>query len=420
MVRRTVCLVAALGCWLAFPLAQGSSYDRFFTGDTMRVDYVHGGGPAGESIHIQRVVDDGPWAGSVTRLLDTSNLGEYQFEVRDGSDRVIYSRGFGSIYGEWTTTPESKKANRTFEESVRFPWPRDGVRISWKHRDANNVLQTFWLGDIRPDALPNPKNVAKTPEHPASAKPWTLLENGPAASKVDLLLISDGYSTEQLDKFHADARRLLDVLFTYEPYKSRKSDFNVRAIDLPVEDSPVHTEYNIFDLDRYMLTYHDRALRDAASLVPYDIVSILVNQEKYGGGGIFNDQAAVAVDTERAAYVFAHELSHEFAGLGDEYVGSVTYETGAPGHPEPWEPNLTALLNPAALKWRDLVEPGTPIPTPPTFAGKVGAFEGGMYEAKGIYRPEFECIMGTNHTGTGFCQVCQRAIRRMIDLYTRS
>jgi hypothetical protein len=116
--------------------------------------------------------------------------------------------------------------------------------------------------------------------------------------------------------------------------------------------------------------------------------------------------------------VFVHELGHNLAGLGDEYVGSVPYETGAPDRPEPWEPNLTALKDPAALKWRDLVEPGTPIPTPPSFAGRVGAFEGGGYQARGLYRPEAACVMGSA-SPVGFCRVCQRAISRIIDTYVK-
>ncbi len=235
---------------------------------------------------------------------------------------------------------------------------------------------------------------------------------------MDLLLISDGYAAEQLPKFHADATRLAGALFSYEPFKSRKSDFNVRALDLPSERSTINTEFNIFGLVRYLLTYNNRALRDAAAAAaPYDVLEILVNNAQYGGGGIFNVQSTVAVDGQRAEYVFVHELAHNLAGLGDEYVGNVTYQTGAPDRPEPWEPNLTTLRDPTVLKWKDLVDPSTPIPTPPDHAGKVGAFEGGGYESQGLFRPEFECIMGTTRAGVGFCRVCRRAISRIIDTY---
>lgn len=381
----------------------------------MRVDYLHTGGPAGEVLSLDQVVREGPWPGSRSRLVDDTNLGEYWFDVAErASGRIVYSRGFGSIYGEWITTPEFLSANRAFQESLRFPWPKAAVRITLKRRDAHNALQPFWSAGIDPTHV-KASVLPKTPGHV-----WTLFENGPSRSKVDLLLISDGYTTEQLQKFHADAARLADALFSYEPFKSRKSDFNVRALDLPSPRSTINTEYDIFGLPRYVLTYNNRALRDAAAAAaPYDVVEILVNNAQDGGGGIFNLQSTVAVDSQRAEYVFVHELAHNLAGLADEYVGNVTYQTGAPDKPEPWEPNLTTLRDPALLKWKDLVDPNTPIPTPPAYAGRVGAFEGGGYEARVLFRPEFECIMGTTRAGVGFCRVCQRAIGRVIDAYSR-
>jgi hypothetical protein len=307
-----------------------------------------------------------------------------------------------------------------------------------------------------------------------------VFESGPAAAKVDLLVLGDGYAEADLPKFHADVKRLTDRLFATEPFKSRKADFNVRAIDLPAPRSGVNqprtgdfrrTElgisYNIFDSERYALTLDNRAMRDVAAAAPYDFLEILINEEQYGGGGIFNDHATAAVDTAFAEYIFVHEFGHHFAGLGDEYYTSdVAYETGVVAdRPEPWEPNVTALKDPATLKWRDLVVAGTPLPTPwdkaeyerksaetqarrrdlratnapesamnqlfteeltwstaflkgMKYSGKVGAFEGASYEAKGLYRPEADCIMFTRDQ-VGFCRVCQRAIGRIIDLYSR-
>ena len=242
------------------------------------------------------------------------------------------------------------------------------------------------------------------------------MDNGPSGRKVDLLLISEGYSSSEQAKFHTDAARLVEGLFASEPFKSRRSDFNVRL--LAVEGARLSVEFNVFGLERYALTLENRALRDVAAMAPYDILAILMNQSRYGGGGIYHDQSTVAASHTSAGYVFVHELAHNLAGLGDEYVGNVTYQTGLPVKVEPWEPNITALLDPPALKWRDLVEPGTPLPTPMAFAGKVGAFEGANYEAHGLYRPEAECIMGAAGL-IPFCRVCQRAISRAIDRHTR-
>ena len=378
---------------------------------TIRVDYVHSGGPGGEALTLDAVVSEGEWPGSRTQLIDTTGFGKYLAEVIDpASNRVLYSRGFASIYGEWETTPEFRVKGRTFHESVRFPRPNARVRVAIKARDRQNVFQPLWEHDVDPGAAVPSTSLG------AGARLSTLFEGGPPSRAVDLLLISAGYSSAEAPKFRADAERLLNALFTLEPFKSRRSDFNVRALHVPA--SPVQVEFSIFGLERYALTYDNRALRETAASAPYDIIEVLVNDVKYGGGGIFNQQSTVAAGHESAEYVFVHELAHNLAGLGDEYVGSVTYETGAPVKVEPWEPNLTALHDASALKWRDLVEPGTPLPTPLSHAGKVGAFEGAGYEARGLYRPEAVCIMGARTVVT-FCRVCQRAINQSIDLHTR-
>ena len=450
-------------------------FDAHFINKTMRVDYFHAGGRGTEIIALDQVVGDGAWAGSRTRLIDDLNLGKYLFEVIDRrTNHVIYSRGFATIYGEWETTPESREVYRAFQESLRFPWPLRPVQVVLKVRDAENSFHEIWSTVIDPDSrFVNPADRAP------AGDVWPLLTSGPSSEKVDLLILGDGYTADELEKFRRDANRLTEALFEEEPFRSRRGDFNVWGINLPSEESgvsrpragqfrrtPLSAEYNIFDSERYVLTYDNRALRDAASAAPYEFIEILVNEEQYGGGGIFNFQATAAADTGFAEYVFIHEFGHHFAGLADEYYTSdVAYETGAAYHPEPWEPNVTALHDPENLKWADLVEPETPLPTPwdkdtfeagstaaqrerralrsegapeadvddlftaqmeretallasMTHAGQVGAFEGASYEPTGLYRSEIDCIMFTRNP-VGFCRVCQRAISRVIDQHSR-
>ena len=376
---------------------------------TMRVDYFHSGGPAGETIELDAVVNDGPWPGSRTQLIDTTDLGKYFFEVVDRrSGRVMYSRGFASIYGEWETTAEVRSANRIFHESLRFPWPSASVRVTLKKRDSEGVFRELWATDVDPRSATVSRAAPKR-----AGRLSSVFENGPADSKIDLLLISEGYTPEQLSKFRSDAHRLVGSLFALEPFKSRRSDFNVRILEVP--GAAMSVQFNIFGIERYALSYENRLVRNIAASAPYDVLEILMNQDKYGGGGTFNQQSTVAAGHRDADYVFIHEFAHNLAGLGDEYIGNVTYE---PQKVEPWEPNVTALHDPSKLKWRDLVEPGTPIPTPVSHLGKVGAFEGAGYEARGLYRPEAECIMGSRRT-IPFCRVCQRAINRIIDVHTR-
>jgi IgA Peptidase M64/Peptidase M64 N-terminus len=469
-------LVAALTALLAAPAAAStpSAFDLAFTGGTMRVDLSHTGGMGTELVSLDRVVADGDWPGSRTRLLDDTNLGAFLFEVVDPkTNRALFSRGYSSIFGEWETTAEAKRVHRTFSESLRLPWPKAPVQVVLKRRDRQNAFREIWTALIDP-AGPE-VNPAKLPP---AGKVWTVFENGPAADKVDILVLGEGYAESDLPKFHADTRRLVDLLFSYEPFKSRKKDFNVRALDLPAgrtgahrpqsrifRRTPLSVQYNVFGSERYVLTYDDRALREAASAAPYDFVEILVNDAQYGGGGIFNFQATASVDTAFAEYVFVHEFGHHFAGLADEYYTSdVAYETGAAELPEPWEPNVTALKDPKSPKWSALVAPGTPLPTawdkeafekesrevqakrrqkiaagaPPAeidalfreqmawetrhlssmvHSGKVGAFEGAAYEARGLFRASADCIMFTRDP-VGFCPVCRRAIERVIDQYS--
>jgi hypothetical protein len=374
----------------------------------MRVDYIHSGGPGGERFAMDAAWEEGEWPGNRTRLVDDTGLGKYLFEVSEpGSGQVLFSRGFASLYGEWETTAEVRAMQRDFHESLRFPWPNNTVRVTVKKRDGANGFQPVWSTFVQSRAarVPRARNVRVTP----------LVESGPPDRKVDLLLISEGYNGKQLTRFRADAARLVAAIFEQEPFRSRRSDFNVRMLEVP--GTPLSVQFNILGLDRYVLAPDNRTFRNLAAAAPYDVVEVLLNDPRYGGGGIFNQQSTVAASNKWATYLFIHELAHNLAGLADEYVGAVTYETGAPVKVEPWEPNITALLDPAALKWRHLVEPGTPIPTPMSHAGKVGAFEGAGYEARGLYRPEAECIMGNRGVAT-FCRVCQHAISRIIDTYT--
>ena len=442
---------------------------------TMRVDYNHTGNASQEFFSLDRVVIEPlSWAGNPAKPIDDTNLGKYLFEVIDrNSNRILYSRGFASIYGEWETTGEAKKMNRTFQESFRFPAPDGPVQIVLKKRDPLNAFREVW------SLLIDPKDMfVDTAKPPSTAPVLELQKHGEPSNKVDFLILGDGYIAAECGKFEKDARHLMEILFATSPFKERQSDFNVWGICPPSAESgisrpstgihrrsPVGSTYDAFGSERYILTFDNRALREIASWAPYEFVEILTNTRTYGGGGIFNLYGTVAADSKWAPYVFVHEFGHHFAGLADEYYTSDVAYLPAQERIEPWEPNATALLDPKDEKWKDLVSSDTPVPTPwakdswekysedyskkrrkiraenrpedemdalfdeakkdqtqmlssDKYAGKVGAFEGAIYEAKGYYRPEIDCIMFTRND-VPFCRVCNRAIQRVIDLYTK-
>jgi len=441
---------------------------------TMRLDYFHTGNASGETFSIDRVVREPlPWPGNPRQAFDESNLGKYFFIVFDrATNRPIYSRGFASVYGEWETTDEAKTVRRTFSESLRFPEPPGPVQIVVKKRDAQNAFVEIWSVVI------DPKDIfVDSAPAPSPGPVLEIQKTGDPADKVDFLILGDGYTASERGKFEKDAKRLAELLFKVEPFKSRRGDFNVWGICPPAEESGISrpstgihrrsrigATYDAFGVERYILTFENRSFRDVASFAPYEFVEILTNSRTYGGGGIFGQYSTVAADSLWAPYVFVHEFGHHFAALADEYYTSPTAYAPAPANRvEPWEPNATALLDPDKLKWKDLVTPGTPIPTPwkseefekasreyqakrrairaangaedqmdalfqdelvfetkllgqDRFSGKVGAFEGSLYEAKGYYRPQEDCIMFTRDE-VPFCAVCRRAIEGVIDLY---
>jgi hypothetical protein len=439
---------------------------------TLRVDLQHSGDAKAEHYALERVVVEPlPWPGNPQRPLDDTNRGINRFEVVDAqTQRVLYSRGYSTIFGEWRTTDEAAGMQRSFQESLRFPMPDAPVLVRVYGRDATNVFVPQWEVRIDPAAL-DVERVAR----PAPAKPIAIRRNGDPATKVDLLLLGDGYASDELDEFEADARRLSDHLFTQSPFKERAADFNVWALTVPVpvsgvsrpsndlhRASAVGLRYDIFGSERYALTLDNRAWRELAQYAPYDVVEIVFNSATYGGGGIFGQFSTVAADNDWAEYLFVHEFGHHFAGLADEYYTSPVQYAPVSTRIEPWEPNVTALLDPAKLKWRHLVSPATPIPTPwpkaqfeayergiqarraqlrkdrrpesemtalfreeaahieTLFAGiphhdAVGAFEGANYEATGFYRPQLQCLMfDRSHP---FCAVCREGIEAIIDLY---
>ena len=454
-----------------------STFTALAATPAMRLDYYHTGDATQEVFSIDRVVIEPlPWPGDPKQAIDSSNLGKYVFEVRDvKTKQLLYSRGFASIYGEWETTDEAKTTKRTFQESLRFPEPSAPVTVTLKKRDAKNVFQDLWTTTIDPadQFVDRSKQVAPAPV-------ITIQKAGEPETKVDFLILGDGYTAAEAKKFEADARRLTEVLFATSPFKENRRNFNVWALSPPAaesgisrpstgiyRDSPIGATYDAFGSERYVLTFDNHALRRTAQFAPYEFIEVLVNNRTYGGGGIFNLYSTVASDNAFANYVFVHEFGHHFAGLADEYYTSSVAYAAAADRVEPWEPNVTALLDVSTLKWRSLVSPfasNTPIPTPwnkeafETYSreiqkrrvqlrkdkrpeeemealfkeelayeqkmfqaekhfGQVGAFEGAMYEAKGYYRPEVDCIMfsRTDH----FCKICRAAIERIIKMYSR-
>ncbi len=466
------------------------SFEHFFVDSTLRVDLYHVGDKNEELYTFDRALREGTWAGPTEHLIDPFNYGRYRVRLVDiASNTVIYTRGYDTYFGEYRTTEPAKNGTkRVFQESVRTPFPRHPVLLVLDHRDRFNVYQPLFEQRIDPSDY---HIITEPPER--GDKIIAIRHSGDPHRCVDLVFVSEGYTADEQTKFETDVRRFADSLFTWQPYADLKNKFNVSAVFAASAQSGVdeprqgiyrktllNATFNSLDSDRYLLTEENKVLRDVAGEVPYDAVLVMVNSKRYGGGGIYNDFTAFTSDGPTSDYVFVHEFGHGFAGLGDEYMGDVSYEDFYPNGVEPPEPNLTALLDPTNLKWKDLVSPGVSIPTDwgeatydsliarrtalleergkrraemqqagkpeseitamsATYAdqigavsrkigsflvdnpmkGKVGAFEGGGYQNKGIYRPTVNSLMNQfSKTDRTLYPVNERAVRQMIEYYS--
>jgi hypothetical protein len=479
-----------LALTLAAPVSAAPlpSFDQHFVNATLRVDTYHTGDASEEIVTLDRLYREDGWAGSRIHLLESSMAGRYLAKVVDpGSGSVLFSKSYDTYFGEYRTTPVAEHGVRkTFLESVLIPWPKAKVRFVIEARERDRALHQIFATDIDPADTA----IIRKPLD-ANATVVEAVRSGDPHGKADVAILAEGYTAAQEGKFRADLARFVKVFFSQEPYASHMNSFNIHGVFVPSQESgcsepswgsfkntALGASFDALGSERYLLTEDNRRLRDAAAHVSYDALMIMVNSPRYGGGGIYNLYCTFTSDNYWSTYVFLHEFGHSFAGLADEYyTSSVAYSQFYPKGVEPDAANITALLDPANLKWKDLVTPGTPIPTPwekadfdtmdlayqkvreelnakiaaakrggaprdevekmqedadrlsrehaaevdaylarSAFVGKVGAFEGAGYSSNGLYRPMLDCIMFSKGAKP-FCKVCQQAITKVIEHY---
>jgi|WetSurMetagenome_2_1015567.scaffolds.fasta_scaffold23535_5 hypothetical protein len=463
-----------------------TAFGDLFADRALRLECTFTGNAKEQSVTVDRLIGEALWPESTTHLLDPYPNGRYLLEVVDGAtNRVVYSRGFDAMIGEYVTTdPALAGTAKSLSRSLRIPFPRGPVVIVLSRRDRDNIPHPLLVRRFDPATEAVVQDVP-SPEDEVIE----LAKAGDPHQRVDLVFLSEGYAKGERAKFEADLKRVSSWLFEVEPYKGARELFNLRGVFRPSPESGVSqpksgvqkrtalgASFDAFGVERYLLTEQNTTLRQMAARVPYDAAVILVNSDRYGGGGIYNDYCITTVDNARSRMVFVHEFGHAFAGLADEYyLAEVAYNDAYPKGVEPLEPNVTECLDPTRLKWRDLLSPGIPIPTPwgkeemdqiqgevdktrvaerqalaeakaakassskletihkkyakefdalkakqaevrkrfPALEDKVGLFEGAAYTSQGMYRSQMFCLMG-NTPKEEFCKVCQRAIGRAI------
>jgi hypothetical protein len=468
--------------------AADSPFDKNFEDATLRIDFYHVGDAERESVTFDRFYRQGVWAGSRTQLVDPFAYGGYAVEARDAATGdLLYSQGFDSYFGEYRTTgPAAAGTQRTYSETALLPYPKRPIRVILTARRRDGTVLPLAETTVDPASL----EIAAAPPR-RGAKVVEAHIGGPPHQVLDIAVLGEGYTAAEAELFVRDLAWATETLLGFEPYASNHDRLSVRGVLVPsnesgcdeptrglYRDTTLGVSFNALGSERYVLTEDNRSVRDVAANVPYDALIIMINHDRYGGGGIYNLFCTFAAHSEWASYLMLHEFGHSFGGLADEYYSSSTaYNDFFPRGREPDAPNVTALLDPANLKWKDLVAPDTPLPTPwekdvfdqkdaayqeerqklneaiaeavrsnapdstvlelrtresehaaahaawaaeylanCAFAGRVGAFEGAGYSAFGLYRPQLDCLMFSRNLRP-YCAVCQRSVEAMIARY---
>lgn len=454
-------------------IARAQQFDQWFADSTLRLDYVFAGNATEQHIFFTQAHRSPRWAGRHSRLSETLLRGNGQISLRDhATGQLLFTHSFSTLFQEWQATSEARLVDKAFETCYNVPMPHRPVDVTVTLLDFHSHVTATMTHTVDPaDILIRPTGATDIPHFyvwkgtaatvPASPTPprnssrnFTPTSADPDAGVditgcIDLAIVAEGYTQLQMGKFYHDCQRVVDALFAHEPFSSLKHRFNVVAVASPSpEEGPsvphqghwrrtaAGTHYDTFYTTRYLMAQDMHHIYDLLDGVPFEHIIVLVNSSTYGGGGIYNQLNVATSDHPTFHQVLVHEFGHGYAGLGDEYAYGDTPETMYPADTEPWEPNLTTLKD-FKSKWADLLPKDTPIPTPvdpsvpdhrqlrttkdslliDAATQRVGVFEGGGYQTKGVYRPAQECRMKINEV-EHFCPVCTRAIIAITDFYT--
>ena len=379
---------------------------------TLRVDYMFSGTDKSVEISLDELSRFDGWAGRRTNLTEVPVRGNGQICMTDvQTGDTLYRMSFSTLFQEWQTTEEATKVRKSFENVFLLPMPTTKAKV--------NVHLYDFFGNIVASLnhIVDPSDILIRQLKPIAPEHRYLLKSGTPQEKIDVAIVAEGYTAEEMDMFYADAQTAMEAILKHEPFGQYRDRFNFVAVGLESHDSGVSVpgegdwkdtalkaHFNTFYMDRYLTTLRLKNMHDKLCGVPYEHIVILANTDTYGGGGIYNSYTLTTAHHPAFKPVVVHEFGHSFAGLADEYYYDDQYvEYYYPGT-EPWEQNITTLAD-FESKWKDMLD-----------AGEAELLEGAGYQSKGVYRPAKDCRMHTNRPDS-FCPVCQRAIARIIEFY---
>ena len=405
---------------------------------TLRVDYIFSGDDKIQEISLDEMSCFEGWAGRRVNMDSVPVRGNGQISLTDkATGKVLYRQSFSTLFQEWQTTEEATRVRRAFENVFLLPMPSAPAEVTVLLYDFKGNVSATLTHTADPSDILIRRVEPVVPEH------RYILESGSPQDKIDVAVVAEGYTSSEMELFYEDARKAVETILAHQPFGKYADRFNFVAVALPSEDSGVSvpgeglwkktalgSHFDTFYMERYLTTLRLRQMHDALCGVPYEHIVILANTDTYGGGGIFNSYTLTTAHHKSFEPVVVHEFGHSFAGLADEYYYDDQFVEYYYPECEPWEQNITTLFD-FDSKWNDMLPQFVSVPTAPSQIdvwqeiknGKspesmIGVYEGAGYQSKGVYRPYPDCRMKTNQA-PAFCPVCQRAIARIIEFYTK-
>ena len=417
--------------------AENVEFQKNFCDSTLRIDYIFSGDATTQHIAIDKLNLMPRWYGKRTNLDKLPVEGNGQITVRNhNTHSVIYKNSFSTLFQEWQSYDEAKNLTRSFENVFLVPMPRDTVDITIDLRNNRHEI----VGTMTHTVCPADILVRRIGFN--NVTPYVSIQTAKDTTKcIHIAYVAEGYRKDEMPTFIKDAETATNALFEHEPFKSMRDRFNIIAVESASSESGTSepskgiwrntvlgSHFDTFYSDRYLTTLNLKDLHNVLAGTPYEHIIVLVNTDKYGGGGILNSYNLSMTHHPQYQKVVVHEFGHSFAGLADEYAYEQEQIPMYPHDVEPWEKNITTLVD-FRDKWEGLIAPNTPIPTPiksnkqgkkhkNTSLDTIGVYEGAGYSMKGVYRAMPDCRMRSNEHKE-FCPACQKALRDLIDFYTK-
>ena len=400
---------------LAFPgaLRAQTPLPAPLTERTLRVDYVFSGTDKTCTIALDRLSSFDGWAGRRVHLDELLLRGNGQIRMHDAeSGKLLYCNSFSTLFQEWQATEEATRVRKSFENVFLLPMPDVPVDVTVVLYDFKDNIAASLTHRVDPSDI----LIRRIGQAPPPTR--DLLRSGSPQDCIDVVILPEGYTAEEMDLFYRDAAVAVESFLQHEAFKELADRFNFTAVELPSAESGVSvprkgewrdtalgSHFDTFYSDRYLTTLQLERMHDAIAGLPYEHIIILANTDTYGGGGIFNSYTLTTAHHAKFRPVVVHEFGHSFVGLADEYFYDNQFvEYYYPGI-EPWEPNITTQAD-FGRKWQGMMG-----------RDGVGLYEGGGYQSKGVWRGSEDCRMRTNEAGD-FCPVCTEAVRAMVRFYT--